>query len=242
METVELVDAQGEHIPVTEEGGNLSKVAHALDAKPEPVSKEVPPIEKDDVVQSKQKLPTEAHNAATWTTLPAPEEVPTPLRLSQRSPDTPLAPSLEPSPHSSEEQIKHKTSEEEKRAKDAESAKEASAPAPTPAPVQAQASESAPQEPKEDKILPPKTPEKARFQQDQNSHLETPQPPAAPAMSPGNSSIKSAANLPGGYQQTPEKPAQEEEQQQSSWNKKSCLISKWNYLGLLLNHTNLVTV
>lgn len=214
METVELTDAEGSHIPVTEEGGNTTVVEHAQDAKPEPIAKEVPPIEKDHGVQSQQKLPEEAHNAETWTTLPAPEEVPTPLRLSQRSPDTPLAPSLEPSPHSSEEKIKQKTSEQEKRAKEAEAVKEEPAPAP--------------ENPKEEKILPPKTPEKAKFQQDQNSHLDTPQPAAAPAMSPGNSSVKSAANLPGGYQQSPEKPAKEEEQQQSS-TKRSCLISESCY-------------
>ncbi|EOR04182.1 Transcription initiation factor TFIID subunit 5 [Wallemia ichthyophaga EXF-994] len=211
LETVQLTDAEGTHIPVTEEGGDTTAVENAKDPKPEPISKD----KVDAPIESKQKLPEEAHNAATWTTLPGPEEVPTPLRLSQRSPETPLAPSLEESPHSAEEQKKQKKTEEEKKRSDK-------------AEEEAKAKEA--QESGENKIVPPKTPEKAKFQQDQNSHLETPNAgqSTAPSMSPGNSSIKSATNLPGGYQQSPEKAGKEEEGegQQSSSIMKSCLIKK----------------
>lgn len=208
---MQLTDAEGTHIPVTEEGGDTTAVENAKDPKPEPISKD----KVDAPIESKQKLPEEAHNAATWATLPGPEEVPTPLRLSQRSPETPLAPSLEESPHSAEEQKKQKKTEEEKKRSDK-------------AEEEATAKEA--QESGENKIVPPKTPEKAKFQQDQNSHLETPNAgqSTAPSMSPGNSSIKSATNLPGGYQQSPEKAGKEEEGegQQSSSIMKSCLISE----------------
>lgn len=203
-----MADSKDSHIPVLEEGGHQHHIEQAEKAEEA--------IAKDDNndIQSKDKLPKEAHNAGTWTTLPAPEEVPTPLRLSQRSPDTPLAPSLEPSPNSSEEKLKQVQSQTEK--------KEEVAPAAAPA-----------DKPKEDKILPPKTPEKAKFQQDQNSHLETPEPAKTASLSPGNTSIHSAANLPGGYQQTPEKSKKQEEQEQSS-SKSRCLISEWMILGVTI--------
>ncbi|TIC26860.1 hypothetical protein E3Q12_00253 [Wallemia mellicola] len=210
LETVELADTKDSHIPVLEEGGHQHHIEQAEKAE------EAAPKEENSDIQSKDKLPKEAHNAATWTTLPAPEEVPTPLRLSQRSPDTPLAPSLEPSPNASEEQLKQAQSQTEK--------KEEVAPAAAPA-----------DKPKEDKILPPKTPEKAKFQQDQNSHLETPEPATTASLSPGNTSIHSAANLPGGYQQTPEKSKKQEEQEQSS-SKSRCLINSAKHHDIILDY------
>ena len=208
LENVQLTETkEDEQIPVMEEGGTEHKYKNAEDESVNDKKDEIVEDQKESTIENKKENlnVSDKKDNDNWTTLPAPEEVPTPMRLSQRSPDTPLAPSLQPSPHESEENVSEKKPEEDKQ-----------------------------------NVLPPKTPEKAKFSDNYNNHLSTPQQnELPPRMSPGNASIASGTqNLPGGYAQTPEKAQkeldeqnqnqhsqnQQQEQEQPS-TKRGCLIS-----------------